>query len=76
LLATAAAADAAHRICNVQDPLVDVVYVSAVPLPAEVLAYYYRLLELGGVRGAETRVRIVWPEHTDRCARAGELVWP
>ncbi|KAJ4455181.1 putative IQ motif; EF-hand binding site [Paratrimastix pyriformis] len=54
------------RICDLIDPLVDVIYVAPFPIEEEVLAYYRRMLEGAGVTNIDTRLRIVVPENYKR----------
>lgn len=54
------------RLCAVADPLVDVVYVSPVPVSDEVRSYYLKLLDVGGVKNAEARVKFLVPENAHR----------
>lgn len=54
------------RLCAVADPLVDVVYVSPLPLSDELLGYYHKLLAVGGVADAPSRLKVLVPENTER----------
>jgi hypothetical protein len=53
------------RITDVQDPNVEVVYISPVEVDSEVLDYYTRLLAMGpaGSETAMDRVHIITPDH-------------
>eukprot|EP00892_Ulva_mutabilis_P008799 jgi/Ulvmu1/6291/UM281_0004.1 len=55
------------RLCDVADPLTDVVFVVAKPLPADVHDYWARLLEAGGVPApASARFTVVHAENAGR----------
>lgn len=54
------------RLCALADPLVDVLLVAPFPLPDDVLAYYVKLLEVGGVTEPRLRFKVVVPENADR----------
>ena len=51
------------RLCDVIDEDVEVIYISPFPLPDEVLQYFYKLLQLGGVAQPDNRIRILYPEN-------------
>ena len=50
------------RLCELSNPLISVLYLTAEPLPAEVESYYTRLLEVGGVKDLPTRLTFLAPE--------------
>ena len=54
------------RICDIADPLVDVVYVSPFPVSDDLRQYYMKVLQIGGIEGVEQRFTIVYPENYDR----------
>ncbi|KAJ0400380.1 hypothetical protein ATCC90586_008493 [Pythium insidiosum] len=51
------------RLCGVMDPNVEIVYVVPFELTAEVSQYFLKLLSLGGIANASSRVKLVSPEH-------------
>lgn len=55
-----------QRLVATADTLVEVVLVVPFPLPDEVLAYYKKLLSVGGVTDPALRLRVVVPENADR----------
>jgi hypothetical protein len=54
------------RLCDVADPLVDVVFIAPTPVSLIVEQYWLKLLEAGGVADPAARVRIVHPENGTR----------
>lgn len=54
------------RLCDLADPNVSIIYVSPNPVTEELLQYYYRLLEVGGVKDAKSRIRFIVPENAPR----------
>lgn len=55
-----------QRLVATADPLVEVVLVVPFPVSEEVLAYYRKLLSVGGVTDPSLRLRVVVPENADR----------
>lgn len=51
------------RVCRAYDPLVTVLYVSAIPLHAEIPRYYYNFLRNCYITDAEERVKFLVPAH-------------
>ena len=51
------------RLCAINDPLVDIIYVAPMEIAEDVLAYYEKLLEVGGVEDPKTRFKIIVPEN-------------
>jgi hypothetical protein len=54
------------RVCDVADPLVDVVYVTHAPMDTVVEQYWTKLLEAGGVTDPGARFRVLHPENGPR----------
>ena len=54
------------RLCACADPLVDVLYVSPFELPPDVIGYWLKLLEVGGIDSPDTRFRVLVPENAER----------
>ena len=54
------------RLCSVADPRVDVIYVAPFEINDDVRSYYTKLLEVGGVADADTRIKFVVPENLHR----------
>lgn len=54
------------RLCQVADPNVQVIYVSPYPISTDVMQYYQKLLEIGGVKDPSSRYKIVYPENHAR----------
>ncbi len=54
------------RLCAINDPLVDVIYIAPMEITEDVLSYYEKLLEVGGVENPKSRMRIIVPENLDR----------
>jgi len=55
------------RLCDVMDPLVDVVYCSPFMLSPDVQSYYMKLLEeVGGIASVSSRVKILVPDQAAR----------
>ena len=50
------------RLCELTNPLISIVYLTAQPLPPDVQSYYVRLLEVGGVRDVPSRLDFLSPE--------------
>ena len=50
------------RLCELSNPLISVIYLTAEPLPVEVETYYTRLLEVGGVKELPARLTFLSPE--------------
>ena len=50
------------RLFALRDPLVEVIYVAPFDLPPEVMGYYSKVMELGGIPNFQTRFHIVWPD--------------
>lgn len=54
------------RLCQIKDPNVDVVYVAPFQMSEDLVLYYERLLEVGGVRNPKSRLFFVVPENLHR----------
>lgn len=54
------------RVCDVADPLVDVVYITHAPMDTVVEHYWIKLLEAGGVSDPAARFRVLYPENGSR----------
>ena len=54
------------RLCDVADPLCDVVYVAPFPVDEAVEQFWEKLLEVGGVEAPRSRLRIIYPENYSR----------
>jgi hypothetical protein len=54
------------RVACVQDSNVDMIYVSPYTLVDDIKAYYNKLLEVGGVKNASSRLRILVPENANK----------
>lgn len=52
--------------CFQADPNVEIVLVAPFPIPEDVLGYYSKLLQVGGVENPEKRFRVVVPEYHDK----------
>jgi len=50
------------RLCELSNPLISIVYLSATALPADVQTYYIKLLEVGGVKDVHSRLHFLSPE--------------
>ena len=50
------------RLCELSNPLISVIYLSATALPADVQTYYIKLLEVGGVKDVHSRLHFLSPE--------------
>ena len=50
------------RLCELSNPLISIIYLTATPLPHDVYAYYLKLLEVGGVKGLDQRLHVLSPE--------------
>ena len=50
------------RLCELSNPLISIVYLSATALPPDVQTYYIKLLEVGGVKDVHTRLHFLSPE--------------
>ncbi len=51
------------RIFKLKDPLVDIIYVSPFQMTNDVLGYYMKILEIGEVDNANSRLTIVVPDN-------------
>ena len=51
------------RIFNLRDPLVEIIYVCPFDLPAEIINYYHKVLDLGEIHDYKERLHFVWPEN-------------
>jgi len=49
------------RLFALKDPLVDIIFIAPFDLPPEVLSYYSKVFELGGLEGYQNRYTILWP---------------
>ena len=54
------------RLCGLENPLVDILYVSPYPLGPDIENYYHKLLDAGGVKKAGRRYRIIYPENFNK----------
>eukprot|EP00002_Diphylleia_rotans_P032497 TRINITY_DN6832_c0_g3_i2.p1 TRINITY_DN6832_c0_g3~~TRINITY_DN6832_c0_g3_i2.p1 ORF type:complete len:1023 (+),score=225.37 TRINITY_DN6832_c0_g3_i2:269-3070(+) len=54
------------RLTAVADPNIEVLYVSPFPLTTDMLQYYQKLLEIGGIENADTRYKVIYPENAQR----------
>ena len=54
------------RLCGLENPLVDILYVSPFPLGPDIENYYHKLLDAGGVKKAGRRYRIIHPENFNK----------
>jgi len=54
------------RLCGLENPLVDILYVSPYPLGPDIESYYHKLLDAGGVKKAGRRYRIIYPENFNK----------
>ncbi|GLI64066.1 hypothetical protein VaNZ11_007230 [Volvox africanus] len=54
------------RLCDLSEPLLDLILVLPSPPDPEVIHYWNKLLEVGGVRDPTSRYRIVVPENYSR----------
>jgi hypothetical protein len=54
------------RLCQLQDPNVDLIYVCPYDLSMDVKAYYTKLLEIGDVDNSSSRFKIIVPENAHR----------
>ena len=50
------------RLCELTNPLISIIYLTASPLPPDVEMYYQRLLQVGGVKDLSTRLHFLSPE--------------
>ena len=50
------------RLCELSNPLISIVYLSATELPVDVQTYYTKLLEVGGVKDVHSRLHFLSPE--------------
>lgn len=53
-----------NRLFALKDPRVTIIYVTNT-LPEEVLAYYYKLLEIAGIN-FENRLHLIFPENFNK----------
>ena len=51
------------RLCGLENPLIDIIYVAPYPLGPDIESYYHKLLDAGGVKKAGRRYRIIYPEN-------------
>jgi len=49
------------RLFALKDPLVDIIYIAPFDLPPEVISYYSKVFELGGLQDFQNRYHIIWP---------------
>ncbi len=54
------------RLCMLQDPNIDLIYVCPYDLSMDVKVYYNKLLEIGDVKQAASRFKIIVPENAHR----------
>ncbi len=54
------------RLCAINDPMVDVIYISPIEIAEDVMAYYEKLLEVGGIENPRLRIKIIVPENMER----------
>ena len=53
------------RIIDILNPDVEVIYVSPFPLDDEIIDYFKKILQIGGVEKPSTKLTVVVPENTD-----------
>jgi len=46
-----------------RDPLTEIIYVCPFDLPAEIINYYHKVLDLGEIHNYKDRLHFVWPEN-------------
>ncbi len=49
-----------------KDPNVEVIYVSPFQMTSDVLGYYMKILEIGDINGAQSRLNIIVPDNINR----------
>jgi hypothetical protein len=54
------------RIFSLKDPNVEVIYVSPFQMTSDVLGYYMKILEIGDINGAQSRLNIIVPDNINR----------
>lgn len=54
------------RLCDLAEPLAEVLLLLPSPPDTEVVAYWDKLLEVGGIADPASRYRMVWPENYGR----------
>lgn len=54
------------RILDTANPLTDVAFITPQPIDQDVLSYWQKLLEVGGVNEPHTRFKVLHPENTQR----------
>ncbi|GMH84334.1 hypothetical protein TrVE_jg5934 [Triparma verrucosa] len=54
-----------HRLTDVKRSNVEVIYVAPFPMDDEIVDYYKKILEVGGVEAPHTRFSVVVPENVD-----------
>ena len=52
------------RLFLLKDPNVEIIYVTAQEVPADIKHYYTKVLELGGVEDYKSRVHFICPEYS------------
>ncbi len=53
------------RLCDLRNPLVEVIYISPIPVDQAVLDFYVQLLSIEG-QNVKDRVHVITPENTDK----------
>ena len=54
------------RIFSLKDPNVEVIYVSPFQMTSDVLGYYMKILEIGDINGAQSRLNIIVPDNINK----------
>ena len=52
------------RLFLLKDPNIEIIYITAHELPADIKHYYTKVLELGGVEDYKSRLHFITPEYT------------
>jgi hypothetical protein len=54
------------RIFSLKEPNVEVIYVSPFHMTSDVLGYYMKILEIGDINGAQSRLNIIVPDNINK----------
>ena len=54
------------RIFSLKDHNVEVIYVSPFQMTSDVLGYYMKILEIGDINGAQSRLNIIVPDNINK----------
>lgn len=57
------------RVFALKDPNVDIIYVSQLELSNDLISYYTKILELGGVTDFKERLHFITPENAGKFPR-------